>query len=118
MTTTPRPSWAHRFGERAGHIWRWLVRQDRRAVDWLTTQGLSAGAARAVSWALKLLVLGVLLCAAFWLTLVAAFVFAGAWLVGSADDTADDKPQWRNGLSGYGLYRGDVRIDPGTADDE
>ena len=118
MTIASKPSWAHRLGEQAGHAWRWLARQDRRAAAWLTTQGLSAGAAKAMSWVAKLLVLGALLYVAFWLTLVVMFVFVATWLAGAVDGTTDDKPQWRNGLSGYGLYRGDVRVDPGATDDE
>ncbi len=87
-------------------------------VQHLMHQGLPRGIAMLILWAVKMLVLGVLLYVAFWLTLVAIFVLVAARLAGNADDTADDKPQWRNGLSGYGLYRGDVRVDPGTTDDE
>ena len=117
MTTIPRPSWAHRFGEWAGRTWRWLARQDRRASAWLTRQGLSAGAAKIVPWAVKLLVLGVLLYAAFWLTLVAIFVFAAAWLARHADhDSAHG--EWRNGQEGYGYYENGTRTDYGRLFDD
>ncbi|AOK17103.1 hypothetical protein WT26_14500 [Burkholderia cepacia] len=119
MTTPSRPSWAHRFGEWAGQTWRWLARQDRRALAWLTMQGLPVGAAKMVSWAVKLLVLVAVFYAAFWLALLVVFAIVAAWLAQHADDTSDEeRPQWRNGLSGYGLYRGDTRIDPGSQDDE
>ena len=43
----------------------------------------------------------------------------GSMARGDADESSDDdEPQWRNGLDGYGLYRGEVRIDGGSADDE
>lgn len=88
MTTTSRPSWAHRFGEWAGHTWRWLAQQDRRALAWLTRQGLSAGAAKAVSWAVKLLVLVVVLYAAFWLALLLALLVIAGLAASHIDGSA------------------------------
>ena len=85
------------------------------------TRGVPAGAATAVLWVVKLAVLGALLYSAFWLALLLAFAAIAAWMVRNADadeSSDDDEPQWRNGLDGYGLYRGEVRIDGGSADDE
>lgn len=118
MKTTAGTTVAERIGRGLGRTWLVIRRQDARVVQHLMHQGLSRGIATLILRAVKLLVLGVLLYVAFWLTLVAIFVLAAAWLAGNADDTAEDKPQWRNGLSGYGLYRGDVRVDPETTDDE
>ncbi|CAJ9214606.1 Protein of uncharacterised function (DUF3742) [Burkholderia pseudomallei] len=118
MRTTAHSTVAERVGRGLGRAWLAIRRQEARVVQHLMHQGLSRGIATLIMWAVKLLVLGVLLYVAFWLTLVAIFVLVAAWLAGNADDTADDKLQWRNGLSGYGLYRGDVRVDPGTTDDE
>ncbi|MBO7795479.1 DUF3742 family protein [Burkholderia pseudomallei] len=117
MTTTSRPSGAHRFGEWAGHTWRWLARQDRRALAWLSSLGLSASTAKAASWAVKLLVLGVLLYVAFWLMLVVMLVFAAAWLAGHSDhDSAQG--EWRNGQEGYGYYENGTRTDYGRLFDD
>lgn len=118
MKTTARTTVAERTGRGFGRAWLAIRRQEARVVQHLMRQGLSRGIATLSLWAVKLLVLGVLLYVAFWLTLVVIFVLVAAWLAGNADDTAEDKPRWRNGLSGYGLYRGDVRVDPGTTDDE
>ena len=55
------------------------------------------------------------------LALLLAFAVIAAWMVRNVDadeSSDDDEPQWRNGLDGYGLYRGEVRIDGGSADDE
>ncbi|WP_340137947.1 DUF3742 family protein [Burkholderia pseudomallei] len=119
MTTPSRPSWAHRFGEGAGHTWRWLTRQDRRAVAWLTTQGLSPDAARAVSWGVKLLVLGVLLYAAFWVAVCFMFLLAIAWIAPHVDYGAvEETAEWRDGYAGFGLYSRDgVRIDVHNGED-
>lgn len=117
MTIPLRPPWAHRFGEWAGHTWRGLAQQDRRALAWLTRQGLPVGAAKMVSWAVKLLVLGVLLYVAFWLTLIAIFVLAAAWLARHADhDSAQG--EWRNGQEGYGYYENGTRTDYGRLFDD
>lgn len=118
MRATAHTTIAERVGRRLGRVWLAIRRQEARVVQHLVRLGLSRSVAVLIMWAAKLLVLGVLLYVAFWLTLVAIFVLVAAWLAGNADGTADDEPQWRNGLSGYGLYRGDVRVDPGTTDDE
>lgn len=118
MKTSTHTTFAERIGQMLGHAWIAYKRQEQRVVQWMVGKDLAAGTANLVMWGTKLLVLGVLLYVAFWLTLVALFVLAAAWFARNEDDTADDTPQWRNGLSGYGLYRGDVRIDPGTTDDE
>ncbi|MFG7103575.1 DUF3742 family protein [Burkholderia pseudomallei] len=118
MRTTAHATVAERIGRALGRVWLAIRRQEALVVQRLVRKGLPRGVALLIMWAAKLLVLGILLYVAFWLTLIAIFVLAAAWLAGNADDTAEDKPQWRNGLSGYGLYRGDVRVDPGTTDDE
>ncbi|CAK0044057.1 Uncharacterised protein [Burkholderia pseudomallei] len=91
MTTIPRRPWVHRFGEWAGRMWRWLVRQDRRASAWLTRQGLSAGAAKSVSWAVKLLVLVVVLYAAFWLALLLALLVIAGLAASHIDGSAQEE---------------------------
>lgn len=113
--------WSHRLGRGVGRAWRGYLRREQRVAGWLVTHGMPGGAATAVLWIVKLAVLGVLLYSAFWLTLLFAFVILAFWVVrkGDADGSSDDdEPQWRNGLDGYGLYRGEVRIDGGSADDE
>ena len=120
MTTTSRPSWTHRFGERAGRTWRWLAQQDRRALAWLTKQGLPASAAKAVSWAVKLLALGVLLYATFWVAVCFVFLLAIVWIAPHVDYRAvEEAAEWRDGYAGFGLYsRDDVRIDVHNGEDD
>ena len=120
-TNTHNGSWSHRLGRGAGRAWRGYLRREQRVAGWLVTRGVPASAATAVLWVVKLAVLGVLLYTAFWLALLLAFAAIAAWMVRNADadeSSDDDEPQWRNGLDGYGLYRGEVRIDGGSADDE
>ncbi|MGK9021118.1 DUF3742 family protein [Pseudomonas aeruginosa] len=122
-TNTHNGRWSHRLGRGAGRAWRGYLRREQRVAGWLVTRRgtLPPRTATAVLSIVKLAVLGVLLYSAFWLALLLAFAVIAAWMVRNVDadeSSDDDEPQWRNGLDGYGLYRGEVRIDGGSADDE
>ncbi|MCK9504569.1 MAG: DUF3742 family protein [Porticoccaceae bacterium] len=111
--------WAHRAGCKAGRAWRGFVRQDRRAIEWFVKHGWTAGLAKAMLWAFKLIVLGILLYVAFWLALVLVFGFLVAWAARNVGLGDEQSPQWRLGLLGFGLYHPDgSRIDPHDPDDE
>ncbi|MWA29842.1 DUF3742 family protein [Burkholderia pseudomallei] len=114
MTTPSRPSWAHRFGEWAGHTWRWLARQDRRALAWLTKQGLPAGAAKMVSWTVKLLVLVVVLYAAFWLVLLLALLV----IAGLATSHVDGSRRGESPLSDESDHKKNLFYDPINYNDD
>jgi Protein of unknown function (DUF3742) len=112
-------STAEYAGAAIGRLWRKWLRQEQRLVGWVASQGLPTNAAKAVSWAIKLLVLAVLLYAATWLALLLIFGFLAAWAARNAEwNGEENQPEWRNGWEGYGLYRGGVRIDGGSADDD
>lgn len=120
-TNTHNGRWNNRLGRGAGRAWRGYLHREHRAAGWLVACGVPAGATTTVLWIVKLAVLGVLLYSASWLALLLAFVLIAAWMVRNVDadeSSDDDEPQWRNGLDGYGLYRGEVRIDGGSADDD
>lgn len=118
ITTTHNDRWTHRLGWGAGRAWRGYQHRERRAVDWLIAQGMPKSAATTLLWLIKLVVLGVLLYVAFWFALVLAFAVACAWVIRNGTIQEEPEPEWRIGLSGYGLYRGDVRIDPESPDDD
>jgi hypothetical protein len=42
-----------------------------------------------------------------------AFAVAAAWAARSADWDDEQETEWRTGADGFGLYRGDIRIDIG-----
>lgn len=117
MNTKARISNAERFGRRIGRMWRGFVRREHQVAGWLVAHGLSAGAAKALLWVVKLVVLGVLLYVAFWLALLLVFALVAASIAGRKPSD-EEELEWRMGLSGYGLYRGDTRIDPGNPDDD
>ncbi|MDD3673886.1 DUF3742 family protein [Thauera propionica] len=93
MNTNTRLGNAERFGRWLGQSWRGYVRRERLAAGWLVVQGLPAGGATALLWIAKLAVLGALLYAAFWLTLLFVFVIATAWLANRSDEDALEQSQ-------------------------
>lgn len=120
MTTSTRMSGAERAGRKLGQLWHRLVQCDRQATRWLIQAGVPVPLVTALAWGMKLAVLALALYVAFWLALLLVFAFAGAWLLrqpGWDIDEDEDKPQWRDGLDGYGLYRRGRRIDPGGGGD-
>ncbi len=119
MKSATHPSMAERFGQALGRMYNRLRRQEARIVSWLVRKGVPVSISKGLLWAVKLLVLGVLLYAAFWLALLLLFAIAVVWGAGNAA-WEDEEPQseWRIGPSGYGLYRGDIRIDIGDPYDD
>lgn len=107
-----------RFGRLLGRIWRGYVGRERQITGWLVTRSVPAGVATALLWIIKLVVLGGLLYVAFWLALLLMFAIVVAWSAHNTDPDKDQEPEWKMGLSGYGLYRGDTRIDPDVPDDD
>ncbi|HBN9632364.1 TPA: DUF3742 family protein [Pseudomonas aeruginosa] len=95
MNTKARISNAERFGRRIGGMWRGFVRRERQVAGWLVAHGLSAGAATALLWGVKLAVLGVLLYVAFWLALLFGFATAAAWMARESDQ--DESEEWAVG---------------------
>ena len=120
MKKTARITTAERAGRWLGLAWRGCVRQEARAIRWLASKGLPTGLGRLLFWIVKIVVIGVLLYAAFWLALLLAFAVVAAWLARNTDGESDyPEPEWRTGPAGYGLYTYDGhRIDPHVHDDD
>ncbi|HCE6774638.1 hypothetical protein AO961_32120 [Pseudomonas aeruginosa] len=114
MTKSSRST---RRAERAGRWlagrYRALVHQEERFVHWATGKRLPAAMARGLTWLVRLVVVAILAYAAIWLALVAGGIWFCAWALhhGSGGEQ-EERPQWRDGLDGFGLYRGGVRVDP------
>ncbi|EMK3529631.1 DUF3742 family protein [Pseudomonas aeruginosa] len=89
MSTTTRISTAERFGRAVGRVWRAYVRGERRVSHWLTTKGMPVAGATALVWAVKLVVMGVLLYVASWFFLLLVFVVVAAWATSHVSDEDD-----------------------------
>lgn len=113
MPTQAHPSLAERFGRRLGLGWRAYLRLERQTV----AQALERDVPRAITigglWLVRLLLLGGLLYVASWVGLLMAVAVLAAWVACKPPSSDDEESEWREGPSGFGLYHGDTRIDPG-----
>ncbi|EPG2413627.1 DUF3742 family protein [Klebsiella pneumoniae] len=113
MTTTTRISTAERLGRVFGRGWRAYARGERRASNWLASKGMPGTGAIALVWAVKLTVLGMLLYATFWLALLLVLFLVAGTLASNNLEWDEPETEWRTGPAGFGLYRGDIRVDVG-----
>tara|TARA_R110001583_G_scaffold195118_1_gene369398 strand:- start:140282 stop:140641 length:360 start_codon:yes stop_codon:yes gene_type:complete len=118
MKTAAQTAFAERLGRTLGRAWRGCVRLDRRAQGGLLARGWAPGAAKTVLLFVKLAAIGILLYIAFWLALVVLFVFAAAWTARNAELDEEQETEWKTGAAGFGLYRGDIRIDIGDPNED
>jgi hypothetical protein len=74
--------------------------------------------ARMLLWIVKLAIFGVLLFTALWLALVLLLGVAAAWAVRNSDPDDENRLEWREGHSGFGLYdENEWRHDMGDPDE-
>ncbi len=117
MKTNTRTSFAERFGSRLGRGWRSYARREGRVGGWLMARGVPAALAKALVWAFRLAVLAMVLYSGFWVATVCLGVVGAAWAARNLD-LEEPETEWRMGHSGYGLYRGETRIDIGDSFEE
>ena len=72
-------------GRWLGRVWRGLVQQEARIVQWLGGKGLPAGVTQMLLGIVKIAVFGALLYAVFWLALLLLFAIAAAWMARNTD---------------------------------
>lgn len=114
------PSTSERIGRFAGRAWRRAVRGQKCVALWLTSKGVPAPLASALSLLMAVVVLGVLAHVAFWLALLLVIGVAFAWGTSKMEHSTQDQqePEWRDGPTGFGLYTYDGhRIDPRVNDE-
>ena len=118
MNAIPRTTNAERAGRWLGRVWRGFVRQEALAIRWLASRGLPARVAHLLFWIAKLAAFGALLYAVFWIALVLLFGLAVAWAARNLDWDDENKLEWREGHSGFGLYdKKEWRHDVGDPDE-
>ncbi|MCM2446208.1 DUF3742 family protein [Rahnella sp. CG8] len=112
--------YAERWGHRFGRGWRAYTQGERKAITWLVSRGFSSVTASVLLWSGKLVVWVLLLYISFWLALLLIFLILAACAARNLDenDEEEEQPQWRVGPAGYGLYRGDIRVDSGDPYDD
>ena len=104
------------FRKSLGHVVSLILRKE---CQFLIRKGLSVSFAKKLAIFINLFILISLLFILFpmWMGLVTLII--GALLLAGVDIDVitEDEPEWKNGISGYGLYRGDIRIDIYDNDD-
>ncbi len=121
MNTTTRISTAERLGRSIGRGWRAYVRGERRLSSWLASKGMPMASVAVLLWVVKLVALGLLFYAAFWLALMLLLGIAAGWMASNSatnDDRWAQPDELRNGEAGFGLYSSSgQRIDPHDPND-
>lgn len=107
-----------RLGAWLGRLCRGYQLFEYRILQCLSEKGLPRWLIKTCGWMIRLSALGIFLYMAFWLAVICcAIILAVRWVQKADFDPYEDRPEWKNGLSGYGLYRGGIRVDPGSPDD-
>jgi hypothetical protein len=120
MKQQERKSIPERLGRWAGRAWRGYARREARVLQWSVSKGVPAFFTLMLMWTLKLVALAAALYLMFWFAFGTVLVIAGLRIIANSDvDVGEPETEWRDGLSGYGLYddKG-VRIDPYDPDED
>lgn len=119
MTNRDRPTRAMQLGLWLGRRLRGYLRYEEKTLLWLQRKGVPIKVTRILGCILKAVVLIALLYVAFWITLILVAAIVGAYAVLNSDSSMySEHTEWRDGLSGFGLYdRGGNRIDPHDPDE-
>lgn len=95
MKSAAQTTFAEHVGRALGRVSRSCVRLDRKANGWLLAQGLAPGVAKAALLVVKLVAVGLLGYAAFWLALLLAIAVVAAWVARNAEQ--DEPEEWAIG---------------------
>lgn len=114
MKPAAQTTFAERAGRTLGRTWRGFVRLDRKAHGWLVAQGWAPGVARGALLVIKLVVLGVLFYAAFWLALLIMITVFAGWT--SRNAAPGEAEEWA--IGDQADYKQSVFYDPINYDDD
>lgn len=119
MSGHPKNSKAQRVGRFLGRAYRSLLRQECHLKLWLLRHGVPAKGAKVCAWAIRMLVLVMLLGISITLAAFVVVLFMIARGVGRSDLSYRlREAEWRYGDEGYGYYENGVRTDFGRLFDE
>ena len=120
MKTAAQTTFPARVGRTLGRLWRACVRLDRCAMQGLGAKGCAPGMAKGLVRIVELVFLVGLLYATFWFAAILVIAALVAWcfrhdVIWEEDDS--NKPEWREGHGGFGLYdKNEWRHDMGAPD--
>lgn len=114
MKSTAQITLAARVGRTLGRLWQSCVRLDRRATNWLVTQGWAPCVAKVVLLITKLIVLGALVYATLWLALLITLAVVAAWTL--RHSSYDEQVEWA--IGDQSNHKRSVSYDPINYDDD
>lgn len=114
MKSSARTTFAERIGRTLGRLWQVLIRLDRKAHGGLVAQGLPLGVANVILLVVKLVTLGMLVYAVFWLALLLVLVVVAAWVAPNA--AYNESEEWA--IGDQADHKRTVFYDPINYDDD
>ena len=120
MSSNAHNGYAQRAAHWVGHVWQKLLRGEKQLAARLVQNGVPVGVSRFAIWVIRFAALAAILSVSFVFVLLIATLALIARALANADPSIDrDQPEWRNGVSGFGLYNQEgYRIDPHNFDNE
>lgn len=95
-------------------MWHSYAEREVLAAKWLRARGMPQGAAKAALLVARLAILGVLVFTVSWAVLLLVAVAVSVWMIANDKGDVDDRPRFRDGHAGVGLYdKNNRRIDMG-----
>ena len=114
MKPSAKTTFAERIGRTLGRLRQGLMRLDQKAHGELVAQGLPPGVANVVLLVVKLVTLGMLAYAAFWLALLLVFVVVAAWV--APNSAYNESEEWA--IGDQADHKRTVFYDPINYDDD
>lgn len=114
MKPSAQTTFAERIGRTLGRLRQGLMRLDQKAHGELVAQGLPPGVANVVLLVVKLVTLGMLAYAAFWLALLLVFVVVAAWV--APNSAYNESEEWA--IGDQADHKRTVFYDPINYDDD
>lgn len=84
-------SLANRVGHWLGRKWRVYVSLETGTLQWFQRKGVSSWLVNPFMWALKMLMVGILLYSAFWIGVIILIVFFIGWRICNASFKSDEE---------------------------
>lgn len=114
MKPSAQTTFAERIGRTLGRLRQGFMRLDQKAHGELVAQGLPPGVANVVLLVVKLVTLGMLAYAAFWLVLLLVFVVVAAWV--APNSAYNESEEWA--IGDQADHKRTVFYDPINYDDD
>jgi len=107
-------TFSHRIGKTLRRTWQGWLRLEQRLATKLAAKGWPTALAKFIHLPILLMILLLGLMAIKVLALI-FLITTGLFILANSKSSQEEPPadEWKLGVGGFGLYRGDIRVDPG-----